>query len=273
MAIALLACSCFVEDISIGAHPVWSNDDAEVAFEVTWYEVRRGDLDESSSDQRRSGEEECEYFRVPADLSEEATSIGGRRSRCSEIYYMRTAGYLLTQTWDGDTATVWQLLLDGEERRIESSDAWPQPNDLGVDENPSLAAVPSPDGRFVLLSSVLDLEEFPGTAAYSHAKIVPIDAPETVVAALEVPESIGCRWQLDGSAICSSDGMGMRWEEGGDAFVPAEVNTCFGPLTSSSEVSSEGVVIEGGRSLDEPFYIAENGPKIPVFDETPFGCG
>lgn len=265
-----LLTACAVDRVEIVGEPVWSDDDEEVAFAAHFYEVPRRQIDEAPSDQKRK-HSEYQYFRIPADLSEDATPIGQRRHDTGELYFMRTAGYLLASAKDSDTITILRIGLDGDERVVANSDDWPSSGALGDNGAPSLLAAPSPDGRHLAVWSEVDSGSAPKQSFHFHVKIIDIEDPTVDLAAFDIAGQMALVWTPEGSAVCSGETGAFAWHEGESAFMPTVSPTCLWPRTTSSSVSSDGRIIVAGDSLEEPFRF-DAAVGVPGMPNVPFGC-
>ena len=259
---AMLVPGCASEENVIAGDPVWSDDDDEVLFQVNWHDVPYRDRDESPSDKRWRNEE-FQFYRMPADPDAEPEPLGQRGSNAGGFYYMRTAGYVLFTVGVGDHVEVRQMSLDGDERLVADSREITWLFDAGGGH--SMEGIPSPGGEFVALW----LNEYVWETAETHTALTVLDVEtlETVLpqARLDGGDIV---WRADGSLTFWTGDTGFDWMPGTDALTPGARPPCSGPMTTSSDVSSDGRVITAGLTLAAPFRFVPAGEY-----DRPFGCG
>lgn len=270
--VALPLTGCWVEEAAFTTDVVWSDDATEVAFTVLWHDIPRRQRNESENEQTWKNRE-YQIFRVPRDLSDEPTALGGRRSSAARLYYMRSEGYALIHESRGGNLVVIAVDVGGDERVIADSDTWPLMGEAGADGIPALAGVPSPDGRFVALYSSLDLDDANPPAENTFYKVVAIDDPHTELAALELAGYPRLVWRPDGAFIAFNEDQALEWREGESSFVPTTQPPCSWPDTTSSRTSADGTIVSTGIDFETPFIIDNDDPGVSGMPNIPFGCG
>jgi hypothetical protein len=180
----------------------------------------------------------------------------------SDIYFMRQEGYLLRDVIDGTDIRVESIdLSTGAVREVHLDE---QHGDLC----PVHEVVPSPDGR-----TLARVEGSLGTNPNGTGSGVPGDAAAACTGGtLGIDFLDAHTLQVDGAFEVEVTGWADRmwtragdfhvWDEAGhswridptDGPVTAPMPTCFWPRTSSSPLSSDGVLIEPG-TIDDPVVV------------------
>lgn len=256
--LALLALTaCWSDEQSIG-NVTWSDDDAEQAYVEDHYEHRTWTFDRPAT---RNWEHRVMLQAPDGSNRRPLTGLEAGQNG-SDFYLMRQEGYLLLDVME-DTRIVWKSvdLATGAIREVHAYG--------GSDLCPVHEVIPSPDGR-TLARVDGDLGTDPGGTGGSG---VPGDAAAACAGGtLEVDFLDAHTFAVDGSFEVEVSGWADRmwtrageflvWDEAGHSWridpvagpVSATMPTCFWPRTSSSPLSSDGVLIEPG-TIDDPIVV------------------
>jgi len=234
---------------------VWSDDDDEQAYVEYYYEQRNipgGNLGTRNHQHRV-------MLQAPDGSNRRVLFSLRDGQNGSDLYYMRREGYVLLDRMVGTTAT-WDVVSvpGGAIRQVHSHDY----SSMGT--CPVREVLPSPDGRtLALVEGELGVQVGPGEAP-------PVPGTEGACAGgtLSIDFIDAHTLQADASYDVQITGAPERmwtragalhiWDEGGHSWridpaagpVAAAVPTCTWPRTSSSPLSSDGVLIEPGTIAD-----------------------
>ncbi|MBW1879164.1 MAG: hypothetical protein JRJ84_12445 [Deltaproteobacteria bacterium] len=259
-ALALLALTgCWSDKESIG-NVAWSDDDVEQAYIEDSYEYRFWTFGRPATRNWRhrvmlqSPDGTHRRFLTPIHAGQNG----------SDFYFMRQEGYVLYDVIDGAKLS-WKSIdvYTGNVREVHV-------HDQEVDVCPVHEVIPSPDGRTLArVGGSLGADPngtgsgVPGDAAVActggtlgidllDANTLQVDGAFEV----EVTGWVDRMWTRAGD-FHVWDEAGHSWRiDPVDGPVAATKPTCFWPRTSSSTLSSDGVLIEPG-DIDDPVVVVD----------------
>ncbi|MBW1881189.1 MAG: hypothetical protein JRJ84_22780 [Deltaproteobacteria bacterium] len=175
----------------------------------------------------------------------------------SDFYYLHQEGYVLMDVMVG-TMAYWKViqLADGSMRQVHSHDY----TTMGT--CPVREVLPSPDGRTLALIEGelgVDVPTVPGTEGACAGGTLSIDFIDS--STLQVQASYEVEVTGAPERMWTRAGKLHVWDEAGQSWridptgpVAAAIPACIWPRTSSSPMSSAGVLIEPG-TINDPVVV------------------
>lgn len=250
--LALTGCWSDAEQVD---QAVWSDDDSEVAVVVLRFEEKSGNPLNGTTDKKNFRHQ----IYVQSLDGSGKTAIGGERSgqNGSQIYYMKSAGYLVVSTLTDVGMRFDRVALSGASTLIAETD-------YDSCKSHFFDVVPSPTGAQIAVISRSDACE--DTSPEAPTPLGPVSTPVQVevrflnaqtLAELDAQTvdlatgSVAWTWRPDGAFVVT-DGQDAVALTAGLSAVTTALPGCTDPKTSSSPVDASGVFVypnpDGGLS-------------------------
>lgn len=252
--LGLAAAGCWEDAESIQA-AVWSDDDTSQAYVHLYFE-------QSSSTNPMTGQHNTRNHRH--QLFVQSANGSGRRAVTGErpgamgtaFYYMKRAGYLLIEVDEEGQATRWDVvrLSDGHAQTLARRVPGTEP----ASPCEQFDAIPSPDGSTIAVLERTAPSNTPSGCLEGQMTVRFVD-----------PDSLSTTatysWAVEGvpGAVWTAAGDLRVWSYRDGAWsvapatgpTPAAEPSCTQQVTSSSNVSSDGVVITPGEPEGQPVRV------------------
>ncbi len=247
-ALPLLA-ACWNDREAIG-YVTWSDDDQAQAYQLRQYEESsyEGPFGRGTRDHHLQV-----WVQSPNGAGRRALSPMWEGTAGTDFYFMRQAGYVLLDRYDGPGSRRWELVgLDGTVRTAFTQVAGSGPAEPCTGGE----LLPSPDGAVIArIERVADSGCLAGTL-----RVTFVDADsltDTASHEISMDRMPGTSWTRDGDFLVWTYGAGSWRVDPVDGFVALSSDpTCVYPRTSSSALSDAGVRIMAGTPSN-PIAIEE----------------
>jgi hypothetical protein len=268
VALSLFVGACTVTQKDKVSVAVWADDGSEQAYMVVKWEELTRTLVYKETERR---DYRYQLFVQDPDGSDRRALFSTRSGHgAPSLYFMKSQGYLvygktIPTATEGLSAMQFQRLsLAGDEQAIMASTAAWQP--CGAFD-----AIPSPDGEVIAV-----VERKPPPGAWAPPSPPPSateacqgsDLTVTLFDASPLVEAGSWKWTVNGS-------VDYGWTSAGELFIEDEQHTwrvdsaagpqpdsapaCLYPKTTSSAVSSAGVIIKPTDEPDDPIRVDGSG--------------
>jgi hypothetical protein len=254
MTLVLVACSNPLRDWTLRQQNdkvVWASDDSDVAISMLSYEEKSGGLFSGTTDKRN-----FKHQLVIQKLEGAGRHVIGTDwldYQSGAIFYMKPAGYLVVQILlDNDRRRFDKVALDGSWVTIVEERQPYQPCTSSAKTPPRQVehqVIPSPDGQQLI--EVYSPECGKVTVEFLYANNLSFIDSQT----FNIDEPMTAMWHPEGDVILVSNDQDNAWKFAAQSPpIPIPPPRCLSPVTTSSDISSEGklVYFEGDKLAAKP---------------------